>query len=47
MTIVGKQLEKGAALPDVTWNLVGGVRINLAEDLKDQWRVVVLLRGRW
>jgi hypothetical protein len=47
MAIVGRQLDKGAPLPDVTWDLLDGATFNLVSDLEPRWTVIIILRGHW
>ena len=47
MAILGQQLDQGATLPDITWNLLDGSTFNLVSDLEPKWTVIILLRGHW
>ncbi len=47
MAIIGQQLDAGATLPEMTWNLLDGSSFNFTTDLKPRWAVVIILRGDW
>jgi hypothetical protein len=47
MAILGTQLDQGAVLPDLTWNLLDGSTFNLVTDIEERWTVIIILRGHW
>lgn len=47
MANLGKPLDSGAKLPDLTWSLIDGSTFNLVSDLKPRWTVLCILRGHW
>ena len=47
MAKIGEQLDSGASMPDVTWNLMDGSTYNLKDDLNPRWTVLIVLRGDW
>ena len=47
MAKIGTQLDSGATLPDVTWNLMDGTAFNLKSDIGPRWTVLIVLRGDW